>query len=562
MCRDEDVRARWRPVRIALGQINPTLGDFAGNLKLIEAALAGAEADGAELLVLPELALCGYPPRDLLTREAFLRASDDALTQLRRRVGSQTAVLVGFPERRPESPWGRPLWNSAALLAAGEVKAVARKRLLPTYDVFDEDRYFQPGDGPTVVEHAGWRLGISICEDAWNDATFWPRRRYPHDPLEDLAAAGADVLVNLSASPFGLQKRQERVEMLAHSARRLGKPFVFVNQVGGHDDLVFDGASLVLDERGTVVARAHENEADLVVVDLATRTGPLRPPAGEDAALFGALVLGTRDYARRCGFSHALLGLSGGIDSAVVACVAAAALGPDNVHGVALPSRYSSEGSRTDAEALARTLGLRFSEIPIEAPFAAFLDTLAPAFGSRAPDVTEENLQARLRGTTLMALSNKFGGLLLTTGNKSELATGYSTLYGDMCGGLAVLADVFKLRVYALARYINRDAEVIPWATIEKPPSAELRPNQKDEDSLPPYERLDPLLEAHLEEGLDADALVRAGFDAKLVSDVLRLVRLAEYKRWQMPPGLKVSRRAFGTGWRYPLARGFRDSPG
>lgn len=551
-------------VKFALGQINPTVGDFAGNTALIATALAQAEAAQADVLVLPELALCGYPPRDLLTRDAFLGKMEQSLEQVASLVGSKTAVLVGFAERLShtqahEQPHaGRPLANSAAFLFEGRVQAVVRKRLLPTYDVFDEDRYFQGGTQPGIVNFRGHNLGIIICEDAWNDETFWPHRRYALDPVAEVVKAGADILVNLSASPFGISKHGQRLAMLTHTVKRWQRPLVFVNQVGAHDDILFDGGSFALNASGAVVAQAHQHQSDFLVVDTQAG-GSVRPTLDETESLLQALVLGTRDYARRCGFKHALLGLSGGIDSAVVACIAAAALGPENVHGVALPSRYSSEHSRSDAQALTTNLGIRFSEIPIEAPFAAFLQTLAPTFEGRKPDVTEENLQARLRGTTLMALSNKFGGLLLTTGNKSEIATGYSTLYGDMCGGLGVIADVFKLRVYELARHINRDQEIIPASTIDKPPSAELRPDQKDEDSLPPYSVLDPLLEAHLERDMDAQALVDAGFDATLVRDILRLVRLAEHKRRQSAPGLKVSAKAFGTGRRFPIAHGFRD---
>jgi len=542
-------------VKFALGQINPTLGDFAGNVALIESALNQAEAQGADVLVLPELALCGYSPRDLLNRSAFLDEMQSALARLAALVGPKTAVLVGFAETRQQPCTGRPLANSAAFILNGKVQAVVRKRLLPTYDVFDEDRYFEPGLTATVVTHLGCKLGISICEDAWNDETYWQQRRYAVDPVAELVAAGADILVNLSASPYGIAKRGQRLAMLQHTARRWQRPMVFVNQVGGHDDLIFDGASFALNAEGKVIAQAHEHQTDLVMADTQTGTGDLRPVLDEDSSLLQALVLGTRDYARRCGFTTALIGLSGGIDSAVVACIAAEALGPQNVHGVGLPSRYSSEGSRTDAQKLATNLGLKFSEISIEAPFEAFLCTLAPHFEGRAPDVTEENLQARLRGTTLMALSNKFGALLLTTGNKSEIATGYCTLYGDMCGGLSVLSDVFKLRVYALARRINREREVIPISTIEKPPSAELRADQKDEDSLPSYNVLDPLLEAHVEGEMDAAALINAGFAAPVVHDILRKVRIAEHKRWQMAPGLKVTAKAFGTGRRFPIAK-------
>jgi NAD+ synthase (glutamine-hydrolysing) len=552
-------------VKIGLAQLNPTIGDFDGNLRLLEEALARAEKSGVELMVTSELALCGYPPRDLLERPAFLEGARRALEQLQRRVAG-TAVVVGFPEVLPPSPTGRRIANSAAVLQHGQILSVHRKSLLPTYDVFDEWRYFEPA-APADVRCAvvgGHRIGVSICEDIWNDADFWPTRLYREDPIEKLCADGAEILVNVSASPYSIEKRHLRPRMLAGTARRWGRPLIFVNQVGGHDDLVFDGASLALDARGQVVARGREHESDFLVVEVGAETRASQPalpfePSDAHSAV-GALVLGTRDYARRCGFKHAVLGLSGGIDSALVAVIAARALGPGNVLGVAMPSRYSSEGSRTDAAELAQNLGIGFREIPIESVHAAYLDTLAPVFAGRAPDVTEENLQARVRGALLMALSNKFGSLLLTTGNKSELATGYCTLYGDMCGGLAVISDVPKTLVYELSRAINAEAgkAVIPESTLTKPPSAELRPDQTDQDSLPPYDLLDAILKAHLEEGLDRDALVARGFAAKVVDDVVRLVRVSEYKRRQAAPGIKITGKAFGPGRRYPIAHGFR----
>jgi NAD+ synthetase len=429
--------------------------------------------------------------------------------------------------------------------------------------VFDEWRYFEPATDVDCVELGGRRLGISICEDIWNDADFWPQRLYREDPIEKLVAKGAEILINISASPYTIEKRHLRPRMLATTARRWRRPLVFVNQVGGHDDLIFDGSSHVFDEAGQVVARAAEHTPDFLVVDLDARPGAdhdlIRPFDDSDArSALAALVLGTRDYARRCGFQRAVLGVSGGIDSALVAAIAARALGPDNVLGVAMPSRYSSEGSRSDAAALANNLGIPYQEIPIESVFSAYLATLAPVFAGRAPDVTEENLQAHVRGGLLMALSNKFGSLLLTTGNKSELATGYCTLYGDMCGGLAVISDVPKTMVYQLARAVNEGGEIIPRSTIEKPPSAELRPDQTDQDSLPPYDVLDAVLEAHLEDGLDREALVAKGFAPKLVDDVIRMVRLSEYKRRQAAPGLKVTGKAFGPGRRFPIAHAFR----
>jgi NAD+ synthase (glutamine-hydrolysing) len=576
-------------VRIALAQINPTIADFAGNRRLIrEAAVAAAQA-GADLAVFPELALAGYPPKDLLEREGFLAAAGAALEDLARDLaGARVAALVGFPERLPPGKAGLGVANSAALIEDGRVTHVVRKSLLPTYDVFDEWRYFEPAHEVAVASFRGRRLGISICEDIWNDADFWPKQRYRADPIEALVGAGAELILNLSASPYTIEKRHLRPRMLAATARRWRRPLLFVNQVGGQDDLIFDGSSLAFDAAGEIVARGAEHEPDLVLVDLpespegaagqsssapapaatrevGARVRPSFDPSDERSAL-AALTLGTRDYARRCGFSRALLGLSGGIDSALVACIAARALGPAQVLGVALPSRYSSPGSHADAERLARNLGIEFTTIPIEPMFASYLDTLAPALAAFAPaqspsyaaaaaDLTEQNLQARVRGATLMALSNRQDRLLLTTGNKSEVATGYCTLYGDMAGGLAVISDVPKTLVYRLARAINADGEVIPASTLTKPPSAELRPNQTDQDTLPPYDVLDAILEAHLVGGLDREALVAAGFDAAVVADVVRRVRTSEYKRRQMPPGLKITGKAFGPGRRYPIAR-------
>jgi NAD+ synthase (glutamine-hydrolysing) len=561
-------------VLVALGQINPTIGDFAGNLRLIEAALDTATARGAELLVLPELALCGYPPKDLLERPAFLDAATAALRTLAARVAEKqthTAVLVGFPEPLADVVDGRRVANAAALIDGGQIISTTRKALLPTYDVFDEWRYFVPASIISATPFRGRRLGISICEDIWNDADFWPQRLYRSDPIEALVADGAEIIINVSASPYTIDKRHLRPRMLAATARRWKRPLIYVNQVGGQDDLIFDGASLVCDANGTVIARAAEHAADLIFCDLATQVGDCKPFQESDLlSALDALTLGTRDYARRCGFSQALLGLSGGIDSALVACIAARALGPHNVLGVAMPSRYSSPGSSADAAALAANLGIEHTVISIEPMFAAYMESLAPAFAAfatpgessaAAGDATtlaHENLQARVRGAMLMALSNRHGKLLLTTGNKSELATGYCTLYGDMAGGLAVISDAPKTLVYKLAYAINAGGAVIPESTMTKAPSAELRPDQTDQDSLPPYDLLDRILDAHLEYGLDARALVAAGYDAAVVADVLRRVRLSEYKRRQMPPGLKITGKAFGPGRRFPIAQAFR----
>jgi NAD+ synthase (glutamine-hydrolysing) len=536
-------------------------------------ALAAAEAGGAALAIFPELALCGYPPKDLLERPAFVeaaRASLDALAAAR--AGATTAALVGFPERG-ETADGHGLYNSAALIDGGRVAHIVRKSLLPTYDVFDERRYFDPATEVAPISFRGRALGVSICEDIWNDADFWPGRLYRSDPIEALVRAGAEIILNLSASPFTIEKRHLRPRMLAATARRWRRPLLFVNQVGGQDDLVFDGASLALDATGEVVARGAEHQSDLFVVDLGADSkidavaSELRPfeRSDENSAL-EALALGTRDYARRCGFSRALLGLSGGIDSALVACLAARALGPSNVLGVAMPSRYSSPGSLADAETLAKNLGIDFTVLSIEPMFAAYLETLAPALdrfaapsspqaAEAAADLTAQNLQARVRGAILMALSNRQERLLLSTGNKSEIATGYCTLYGDMAGGLAVISDVPKTLVYRLARAVNDQRIVIPEATLTKPPSAELRPNQTDQDSLPAYDLLDAILDAHLVRGLDVPALVAQGFDAAIASDVVRRVQQSEYKRRQMAPGLKITGKSFGPGRRYPIAR-------
>jgi len=561
-------------VKVALGQINPTIGDFEGNRRLVLEATAAAEAQGAELALFPELALAGYPPRDLLERTGFLDAAAASLAALASALApSRTAVVVGFPERLPPGPSGRVVANSAALIDGGRVTHVVRKSLLPTYDVFDEWRYFEPAAEVAPVPFRGRTLGLSICEDIWNDADFWPHRLYRGDPIESLVRAGAELIVNISASPYTMQKRHLRPRMLASTASRWQRPLLFVNQVGGQDDLVFDGASLALDAGGRVIARGAEHAVDLVIVDVAAGRGAIAPfDESDERSALAALELGTRDYARRCGFRQALLGVSGGIDSALVACIAARAFGPKNVLGVAMPSRYSSAGSLTDAEALARALGIDFCTIPIEPMFAAYLDTLASPLETFAParppdvaaavaDLTSQNLQARVRGAILMALSNRQDRLLLTTGNKSEVATGYCTLYGDMAGGLAVISDAPKTLVYRLSRALNAAAIAdgrpapIPEATLTKPPSAELRPDQTDQDSLPPYDLLDAILEAHLVEGLDAAALAARGFARPVVDDVLRRVRTSEYKRRQMPPGIKITGKAFGPGRRYPIAR-------
>jgi NAD+ synthetase len=549
-------------MKIALAQINPTVGDVAGNEAKILAALERATAAGADLMVTPELALTGYPPRDLLLRPALVEDNLAALNRLASAT-KRTGLIVGFVGKNTVRP-GREVTNSAALLQHGKIQAIRIKTLLPTYDVFDEDRYFEPANGNAPQPFNGVPIGLTICEDVWNDEDFWRDRRYPVNPPMDLAAAGAKILFNISASPWWLGKDATRLAMLQSLARKSGRSVVFCNQVGGNDELVFDGGSMVIDATGRLLARAKQFEEDLLVVSLDSSGTPDATSASpavscQEETLFKALVLGLRDYLHKCGFKSAVLGLSGGIDSALVAVLAAAALGPENVRGVSLPSQFSSQGSVDDARILAANLKIQFDIIPIQPAFSTVKGQLAGVFAGRAEDTTEENMQARLRGLILMALSNKFGSLLLTTGNKSELAVGYCTLYGDMCGGLAVISDVPKMLVYRLARWINRDHEIIPAATITKPPSAELRPNQTDQDSLPPYEVLDAILEAYVVEAKAPADIVKAGFSETDVRRIVRLIDSAEYKRRQAAPGLKVTSKAFGVGRRIPVAQRYRE---
>jgi len=548
-------------VKIALLQIDPTVGDLDGNATLIANAVREAAAAGADLSVTPELALVGYLPRDLLLSAGFVARSWDRLQALGSELKGCPPTLVGLPEPN-QAEEGRPLFNTAALLCDGRVVQRFRKALLPTYDVFDEDRYFEPFHGAQILELRGHRLGISICEDIWNDRDFWKRRRYHHDPVEELVRAGSEAIVNLSASPFTVGKHRRREEMLASMARKYAVPLVYVNQYGGNDDLVFDGRSCGFSSSGEVVARGRSFERDVVVCDLAGSS--IGPPTDlePESEIWRALVLGTRDYARKCGFSRVVLGLSGGIDSAVTAAIAVDALGPGAVLGVLMPSPFSSRGSVDDSLALARNLGIETEVLPIADAMESVDRILAKPFAGSERDVTEENIQARIRGTLLMALSNKRRALLLTTGNKSELAVGYCTLYGDMSGGLGVIADVPKTMVYRIARWRNARSEggpVIPLPILSKAPSAELRPNQTDQDTLPAYEVLDAILERHVERHEPADVIVAAGFDTATVRRVLSMVRGAEFKRKQAAPGLKVTDRAFGTGWRMPIAARVKD---
>jgi NAD+ synthase/NAD+ synthase (glutamine-hydrolysing) len=541
-------------VKIALGQINPTVGDFSGNAaKMIEFSRR-AQANGSALILFPELSVCGYPPRDLVERHSFVRSNREAAEQ----IAAATlgiGVICGLVTPA-ESDTGKSVMNSAALLMDGKIAFLQSKMLLPTYDVFDEMRNFAPAKKQDLFPFCHSQVALTICEDAWNDKLFWPKRLYTVDPIEALIRAGGDLVLNISASPFWIGKREVRRDMLASIARQHKVPVAMVNQVGGNDSLLFDGSSLVLDPAGKVVAQASSFEEDLIYFDSNTLTGDLHHQLeGEEASVYAALVLGTRDYMHKCGFEKAIIGLSGGIDSALTAVIAAEAVGPSNVIGVGMPGPYSSAGSIDDARSLAENLGIRFELLPIQRPVEAYRQTLQAIFTHRKEDVTEENIQSRARGTLLMALSNKFGAIVLSTGNKSELGVGYCTLYGDMVGGLAVISDVPKTLVYRLSHYVNSRRAVIPRATLEKPPSAELRPDQKDSDSLPPYEILDAVLEDYVEDSHSVDRIASdRGFDIEVVRRVVRMVDRAEYKRQQAAPGIKISPKAFGYGRRLPIA--------
>ena len=541
-------------MKIGTLQLNFTVGDFSGNSEKLLSAYERAVREGAELCVGSELGLCGYPPRDLLNRRDFVESHERALREVAKRV-SKVPLLIGGIEKTNQKT-GRPLYNTAFLVQKGKIRAVARKILLPTYDVFDEDRYFEAGDKVGSVRIAGKRVGVTICEDIWNDEDLWPERRYRIDPVRELAKKGMDLLINLSASPWNIGKEKVRYRLLAEVAKREKIPVIQVNQGGGNDELVFDGRSLGVGVKGGLLARGAAFMEDVKVVDIG---GKEEKPvwAGDEEQVFQALVLGTRDYLQKCGFQEVVLGLSGGIDSALVAVVAAEALGKDKVLGVAMPSRFSSAGSVADAEALAKRLGIRYQKIPIEDTFAVMLRSIAPAREGRSGGLTEENLQSRIRGMTLMAISNDSGRLLLTTGNKSEMAVGYCTLYGDMCGALAVIADVPKTLVYRISRWINREREIIPKNSIEKAPSAELRPDQKDQDSLPPYEELDRILESYVVNEGSIQGMVKKGISKVLAEEMVRKIDISEYKRRQAAPGLKVTTKAFGVGRRIPLAQRF-----
>ena len=543
-------------MKIALAQINTTVGDFEGNLDLLKKAYQEGVESGVELVVAPELAVTGYPPRDLLLKSGFIEGNLVALGQLAQVVG-ETGLIVGHVGRN-ESQAGRPATNAVSLIQEGKVVATRTKSLLPTYDVFDEDRYFEPATDNSPVEFNGRQLGLTICEDVWNDDAFWKDRRYEANPVDGLVDQGAEIIINVSASPWSLGKERMRHKLLTSLAANINRSVVYCNTVGGNDELVFDGGSLVLGGAGEMLGSGGHFTEELMVVDLASQVGslPLQPTDME--LLHDALVIGVRDYLGKCGFKGAVIGLSGGIDSAVTAAIAVKALGAENVRGISMPSEYSSAGSLDDSKALADTLGIQYDVISIQDGFEIMKGSLEPIFKGRSEDVTEENMQARLRGLIMMAASNKFGSLVLTTGNKSELAVGYCTLYGDMCGGLAVISDVPKTMVYELAKWVNREGEVIPRATIQKPPSAELRSDQKDEDSLPPYEVLDEILERYVVGCESIDQIVETGFDGETVRRIVRLIDLNEYKRRQAAPGLKVTSKAFGVGRRIPVAQRYK----
>lgn len=544
-------------MRIGILQLNSTIGDFVANREKLVTGYGKACVLGAEFVLAPELFLCGYPSRDLLLREDFIDANLSALEETAKQIGA-IPLCVGYVDRNPEKP-GRALRNAAAILQNGKIIWRTHKSLLPSYDVFDEDRYFEPAKKNEPFIFNKKKLGITICEDIWNDEDFWPERLYRRDPVKELISQGAEMILNISASPWHDGKEKTRLEMLQRVARDEKIPLAQVNLVGANDELIFDGHSVALNSRGEVVVLGKGFAEEIFVVDL-EKNPPVQknefPP--REQQVFSALSLGIRDYVRKCGFKSVILGLSGGIDSALVAVLAADAMGTENVFGVSMPARYSSEGSLSDAAALAKNLGIRYEVLPIEPAFQSVEKQLEKVFANFKPNEAEENVQSRLRGVTLMALSNKFGALVLTTGNKSEMAVGYCTLYGDMNGALAPIADVLKTDIYKIARWVNRKKIVIPENSISKPPSAELRPNQKDQDSLPPYETLDSILDLYVVKNLSKEKIIQHGFDAAIVNDLINKINFSEYKRRQAAPALKISPRAFGMGRRIPIAQRFR----
>lgn len=562
-------------MKIAIAQLNPTIGDLSGNARQILDAAKIAASQDAHLLLTPELSLCGYPPRDLLLNPSFLESMATTLQQLAQELPEELSVLVGTVEPNPQThAGGKRLFNSMALLSQGKIQQIFHKRLLPFYDVFDEYRYFEPGfesnsftlnlatDGVPVDTNNQIKIGVTICEDLWNDEEFWGRRNYAVNPIADLAQQGVDILINLSASPYSAGKQGVRESMLRHSAIRYQKPIIYANQVGGNDDLLFDGCSVAFNRTGELISRAKAFESDLIILEFKPEKQDLLPgkiapnPANLDEEIWLALVLGVRDYSRKCGFKKVVIGLSGGIDSALVAAIATEALGAENVLGVLMPSPYSSEHSVQDALALANNLGIKTELLPIGDLMKGYDQTLEALFAGTEFGIAEENIQSRIRGNLLMAIANKFGYLLLSTGNKSEMAVGYCTLYGDMNGGLAVIADVPKTRVYSLCSWLNstKTPEIIPNNILTKPPSAELKPGQIDQDSLPSYDVLDDILHRLIHEHQGFEEIIKAGHEVMIVKKVMKLVARAEFKRRQAPPGVKITDRAFGTGWRMPIA--------
>jgi len=544
-------------MKIALAQINPTIGDFAGNTEKVMAAAETARGLSCDLVAFSELVISGSPPRDLLEKEDFVEAN---LTHLQKLVTSikGIGVICGFVDKNPRKG-GNRLYNSAVLFDRGAVLHKVHKRLLPAYDVFDETRYFEPGSECTPFVYKNYRVGLTVCEDIWNDKEFFMKPRYPIDPVETMVKQGAKLIINVAASPYYVGKREFKWDMFLNIVKKYEVPLVYVNQVGGNDSVLFDGLSLAFDSKGNIAARARDFEQDVVVFDTDSQSGDMHPVSESDTeSLLNALVMGTRDYVQKCGFSKVLVGLSGGIDSALTACIAAQALGNKNVAAIFMPSQYTSRESSEDTRELAANLGIKLLNVPIEGIFKKFLHELSPLLKDVATEVTGQNIQARVRQIILMALSNKFGYLLLSTGNKSELAVGYCTLYGDMSGGLAVISDVPKTMVYRIARLINEEKEVIPQRVIEKAPSAELKPDQLDQDDLPPYDVLDGILKAYIEDNKATDEIIEMGFEPSIVRDVIRRVDRNEYKRHQSPPGLKVTTKSFGYGRRFPIAQNYQ----
>jgi NAD+ synthase (glutamine-hydrolysing) len=546
-------------MKIALAQTNPIIGDFTHNTEKIIAAAEKAINLSCDLIVFSELIISGYPPRDFLEKKDFVDAN---LMHLQKLITSirGIGVICGFVDKNPNEK-GNPLYNSAALFDNGKILHRAHKRLLPTYDVFDERRYFEPGEECLPFSYKDCQIGLTICEDIWNDKDFFSRRLYPADPVEKMVAEGANLLINISASPFHVGKRKFKWDMFGSMANKYKIPLLNVNQVGGNDSVLFDGISIAFDAQGRVAARARDFEEDMVVFDTQTQKGNLHPVSEtEPESILNGLIMGTRDYVRKCGFSKAVVGLSGGIDSALTVYIAVQALGKKNVILLFMPSQYTQKENFEDTKNLATNLGIKIFNVPIEGVFETFLQELSPLFKNVATEVTGQNIQARIRGTMLMAISNKLGHLLLSTGNKSELAVGYCTLYGDMNGGLAVISDVPKTMVYRIAHFINRDKEVIPESIIQKPPSAELKPDQFDQDDLPPYDILDDILKAYIEDNKAPKEIIEMGFEPSIVMDIVKRVDRNEYKRHQSPPGLKVTTKSFGYGRRYPIAQRYRSS--